>query len=121
MTYHRWTKLSLLALILTVTALKSFQAIQDADAKTLSVTFSHGTVRATIPYGALHQGTGLLTVEVLDPDDAVVGRAERRVEAGKTTGVWEESVDLTKPLGLEDLAWHRLRYRFTFNGDNKPS
>ncbi len=120
MTYHRWTKLSLLALILAATALKSFQATHGADAKTVSVTFSRGILRASIPYPS-RPGAGQLTVEVLDPDDAVVGRTERRVDAGKTPGAWEETITLTKPLGLEDLAWHRLRYRFTYNGQTNPA
>ena len=113
------------SLIVTVTALKSFQGIQGANAKSLSVTYSHGILRATVPYPS-RQGTGQLIIEALDPDDAVLGHVERAVEVGKAEvgkegGAWEEDIALAKPLALEDLAWQRLRYRFTYNGETRPA
>jgi uncharacterized protein YfaS (alpha-2-macroglobulin family) len=128
MTYYRSTQVSrfwllLLAgsLIVMVTALKSFQGIQGANAKSLSVTYSRGILRATVPYPS-RSGSGQLVVEVLDPDGAVLGRVERAVEVGKADvgkegGAWQEDIPLAKPLALEDLAWQRLRYRFTYNGE----
>ena len=109
------------SLILTVTALESFQGTQRTTDITLRVTYSRGTLHATIPYESLQPGAGLLTVEVLSPDDAVLGRTERRVQAVKDPGAWEAEIALDKPMALEDLAWHRLRYRFTYNGQNTPA
>lgn len=67
-----------------------------------------------IPYDAPRAGAGQLTVEILDPEDEVVGRAEHSgtVAAGK--GTWQETVKLVKLLPLDDLAWHRVRYRFAY-------
>jgi len=39
-------------------------------------THSHGVLYLTIPYQAAHAGAGRLTVEVLDPDDQVLGRED---------------------------------------------
>jgi uncharacterized protein YfaS (alpha-2-macroglobulin family) len=120
-----WLLLLAGSLIVTVTALKSFQGIQGGNAKNLSVTYWRGILRATVPYPS-RSGTGQLTVEVLDPDDAVLGSIERAVEvgkaeAGKEGGAWQEDITLAKPLALEDLAWQRLRYKFTYSGEANPA
>src|SRR5258708_4483504 len=95
--------------------LESFQTAPPANAGPAAATYSHGTLHATIPYQTPRSGAGLLTVEVLNPEDEVVGRAERRLAAGAQKGTWQEEIKLEKPLGIEDLAWHRLRYRFAYS------
>ena len=125
MTYHGWTRVSrswLLfmtgLLILTVTALESFQG-DSANDKTLSVTYVHGVVRATIPATVRRNGPGQLTVEVLDVDDHVLANIERRVDAGNEAA-WVTEIKLAKLLPVEDLVWQRLRYRFTYSGQTSP-
>src|SRR5579864_6833638 len=56
-----------------------------------------------------------LTVEVLDPEDQVLGRSERRVEIGGTHGSWQEELPLAKAPAIDDLVWQRVRYRFQYN------
>ena len=117
MTYHRWPVFAAGSLLLTVTALKSFQ--ESKDAKTLSVTYTRGILHASIPSV---QGTGLLTVELLDPEDTVLGRVSRRVTASARQGAaWEENITLAKPMAMEDLVWQRLHYRFVVDGQSNPS
>src|ERR1019366_5217858 len=100
--------------IVCLTMLQSFQGTATADGESASVTYSHGTVRASIPYRAPHAGAGQLTVEVLDPDDQVLGRAQQKVEVGAGKGHWREDLKLAKPMGIEELAWQRLRYSFAY-------
>ena len=101
--------------IVCLTMLQSFQGTATADGESASVTYSHGTVRASIPYRAPHAGAGQLTVEVLDPDDQVLGRAQQKVEVGAGKGHWREDLKLAKPMGIEELAWQRLRYSFAYD------
>jgi len=42
-------------------------------------TWSHGVLHVTIPYDSLNAGAGLLKIEVLDPEDEILGRSEKRV------------------------------------------
>jgi uncharacterized protein YfaS (alpha-2-macroglobulin family) len=66
-------------------------------------------------------GPGQLVTEVLDPDDNVLGRSERRLDLAQSKGSLEDSIRLEKPLPLEDLVWQRVRYRFAFdNAANAP-
>ena len=74
--------LAALLVIAAALTLQSFQNAEAAHGGTLTATYSSGTLHVTIPYHGLHAGAGQLTVEVLDPEDAVLGRVERRVDVG---------------------------------------
>ena len=93
---------------------------QAADADRAAAIYTRGSLHVTIPYRAPHAGPGQLVVEVLDPEDHSLAHAERRVEVAGA-GSWQEDLSLAKPLALEDLAWHRVRYRFTYAGDTEPA
>jgi uncharacterized protein YfaS (alpha-2-macroglobulin family) len=77
-------------------------------------TFSHGLLRLSIPYHAPRAGAGQLTMEILDPEDNVLGRAKRHVIVAEGEGQWQDEIKLEKPLPLDDLVWHRVRYRFEY-------
>jgi len=47
-----------------------------------AVTYSHGALHVTVPYHGLRSGSGRLILEVLDPENGIVGRSERLVETG---------------------------------------
>jgi hypothetical protein len=105
---------------LTVAGLLTNARMHSAEAAhSLSVSYVHGVLRCTIPYHATEPGEGRLTVEVLDPEDNVLGRTERQLGISAGNSQWNESLKLNKPLALDDLAWQRLRYRFEYD-DHKP-
>ena len=79
-----------------------------------SATYGHGVVNVAIPYEAQHSGAGQLTMEILDPEDQVLGRVDQPVEVAEGTGTWNEQIKLAKPLALDELVWHRVRYRFAY-------
>jgi uncharacterized protein YfaS (alpha-2-macroglobulin family) len=79
-----------------------------------AVTYSHGVVHVDIPFDAPHAGAGQLTIEILDPDDQVLGHLQREANVAAGKGSWQADVKLTKALSADDLVWHRLRYRFVY-------
>ena len=95
--------------------IESFQPARAANSDAVVATYSQGTLRVTIPYHAPHDGAGRLTVEVLSPEDEVLGHAEHLVGASDGKGWWQEDLKLTKALATDDLVWHRLRYRFSYS------
>jgi hypothetical protein len=80
-----------------------------------SVTYSNGTLHLAIPYHASQPGSGQLTMEVLGPEDQVLGRTERHVDATRGMGLWREDIKLKKSVSLDELVWHRVRYRFEYS------
>jgi uncharacterized protein YfaS (alpha-2-macroglobulin family) len=83
-------------------------------------TYSQGMLRLTIPYQALHPGAGRFTVEVLNPEDQAIGHTAQQVEITARHGQLQSEVKLEKPLAVDDLVWHRVRYRFEYDDAKKP-
>ena len=55
-------------------------------------------------------------MEVLDPEDQVLGHAEQSLDVAGGNGHWRERIPLARPLAVDDLVWHRVRYRFEYSG-----
>src|SRR6266550_9209618 len=108
---------ALLAAGIAVVLLEPFQT---ANGNIAVVTYTRGVLHVTIPYHAVHSGDGKLTVEVLDPEDNVLGHAETQVAIREGYGRWQEDIRLDKALGADDLVWHRVRYRYVYD-DQKPA
>jgi uncharacterized protein YfaS (alpha-2-macroglobulin family) len=83
--------------------------------------YTHGVLRVSIPYSAPRSGDGDLTIEVLDPEDAVVGSVDRHVSVDSGRGVREQDVAIRGALPANDLVWHRLRYSFRYDGDSSDA
>ena len=115
-----WLAATVPMFLVSLGIVESFQGTT-AEGKSASVTYSNGVLNVTIPYQAAHAGTGQLTVEVLNPEDEVLGRVERRVAAVDGAGWWQDEIKLTKALAVEDLVWHRLRYRFVYSGGREDA
>src|SRR5579872_1965471 len=104
-----------LCAIAAIGGLVTFQPFPAAgDAPSSTATYSHGVLHVSIPYDSARAGAGRLTMEVLDPEDKVLGRSERRMEAAAGHGQWQADTSLDKPLPLDDLVWHRVHYRFEY-------
>jgi uncharacterized protein YfaS (alpha-2-macroglobulin family) len=117
---RRWLLATALLFLVSLGIVKSFQGIP-ADGKTAAVTYSNGTLHSAIPYQAAHAGTGRLTVEVLNPEDEVLGRVERSATVSDSAGEWRDEIKLAKELAVEDLVWHRLRYRFVYSDSQEAA
>jgi hypothetical protein len=104
--------------VLASVALLAYRSqAQPSKSASVLATYARGRVRVLIPYDAMRAGDGNLTVEVLDPEDRIVGRIDRRVYASKGQGSWTQAVQLNKTLAVEDLVWHRLHYQFTYKDE----
>ncbi len=89
-----------------------------ADGESLRAIYSHRELSLVIPYHGSHAGAGTLAVELLDPEDRVLGRAEREARISDGDGRWRILLPVAKSIAYDDLVWERVRYRFTY-GDEK--
>jgi hypothetical protein len=83
-----------------------------------AATYSHGHLSVSIPYHSTQSSSGRLVVEILDPEDHILGRTVRAVEIAQGDGSWQEVIVPEKPIPYEDIVWQRLRYRFEYNGND---
>src|SRR5579862_4484746 len=113
--------ISILAVVPAIAAILVLEGYQWSRGATIpTASYADGVLHLTIPYHADRDGAGRLTLEVLDPEDNVVGRAEREVDAAKGEGGWQGEIKLDSKLPLDDLVWHRVFYRFEFD-DHKTA
>src|SRR5262249_38970061 len=67
--------------------------------------YSHGILHLALPYQGKQAGTGRLLVEVLDPEDRVLGRGDLAVEAAAGPSRWKADIRMEKPLPVDELVW----------------
>jgi hypothetical protein len=102
------------AVVLAGIAIVVVEPFQAAKSEIAAATYTRGVLRVTIPYHADHSGDGKLSVEVLDPEDKVLGRTEKDIAIGEGNGHWQEEIRFDKAPAADDLVWHRLRYRYEY-------
>lgn len=108
--------------LLTITALFTARLkLVEGSSPSPTATYSHGSLQVTIPYQAPSAGAGRLILEVLDPDDQVLGHAERQLSVSMGPGRWKDEIKLAKSLPLEDLIWHRVHYLFEYDDKGKSA
>ncbi len=61
-------------LLIAATLPEFFHGTHVAGSESPAATYSHGTLRVSIPYHGLRSGGGRLILEVLDPENGIVGR-----------------------------------------------
>lgn len=103
---------SVLVVLMATALVKTFAGAEKAGEW---ATYSHGVLRVVIPIRAAQAGAGRLTVEVLDPENRVIGRTERPAEAAKGASQFRMEMKLEKAVPLDELVWHRVRYEFLFD------
>jgi hypothetical protein len=62
--------------------LRSSETAGAANGDAATATYSEGILRVMLPHESPHAGAGRLVVELLNPEDEVLGHVERVVEAG---------------------------------------
>src|SRR5580698_11538510 len=65
---------SLLVVLMAAALVKTFAGAEKTGEW---ATYSHGMLRLVIPYHAAQAGAGRLIVEILDPENHVIGRTEK--------------------------------------------
>lgn len=98
----------------SVAVFTSYSFAQSRENGQVSATYVHGVLDVVVPYSAPRNGAGDLTVEMLDPEDRVVGGVNKPVYVRAGRGLPQERIALHDGLPVDDLVWHRLRYRFAY-------
>src|SRR5579863_10132500 len=89
-------------------------ALGSGEPKTISAVYSHNTLSLSVPYEAAHSGEAELRVEVLTPEDHVIGAAEHKANVAEGAGVWNAKVELNESMTLDELVWHRVRFTLRY-------
>jgi len=89
--------------------------------ESVSAVYTHNELTLTIPYHQARSGPGTLSVELLNPENKLLGRTERYIETKPGDGTWTIALTPAEPLPFDDLVWERVRYRYVYAGETAPA
>jgi uncharacterized protein YfaS (alpha-2-macroglobulin family) len=87
----------------------------------ISALYTHQALSLTVPYQAARSGDAELSVEILSPEDDVLGREAQAIHVVEGHGVWSQEIALRQPVALHDLVWQRVRFTLRYKGENTPA
>ena len=105
---------------LAVLALLFAATFGNAESTTISAVFLHNSLSISVPYQAAHSGEAELKLELLDPEDHVLGEVKHQKRVAKGTTVWNARMALGEPMTLDELVWLRLRYTLRYKKQPAP-
>src|ERR1700676_50758 len=82
-------------ILFSITMVRSCLA---ADGASMTATYLHNALNLVLPYHVQRAGEGELIVEILSPEDAVLGIARRNVVAPAGDGVWKQEIATIEPM-----------------------
>ena len=96
-------------LLLGVLVLLFSEAVNGAEPTTISAVYAHNALTLSVPYEVIHRGEAELALEVLSPEDRVLGRAAYRTHVAEGSAVWNAEIVLREPMLVNELIWQRIR------------
>src|SRR5215471_6495356 len=79
-----------------------------ADDNELAAVYRNGSLELNVPSEPTAANNRTLSIEIIDPNDKLVARAVRPLSTAENRAL-KVTVPLDKSLGLEDLAWDRVK------------
>src|SRR5579872_4980617 len=95
-------------------------ALGSEEPKTFSAVYSRNTLSLSVPYEAAHSGEAELRVEVLTPEDRIMGEAEHKANLAEGSRVWNAKVELNESMTLDELVWYRVRFTLRYENQTEP-
>jgi uncharacterized protein YfaS (alpha-2-macroglobulin family) len=91
-----------------------------AEPPTISAAYVHNALSLTIRYDAARDGEAELGVDVLSPEDEVLGSATKTLQVAQGSAVWNPEVRLAQTLPLDEVIWQRVRFTLRYAGAARP-
>jgi uncharacterized protein YfaS (alpha-2-macroglobulin family) len=92
----------------------------NAESKTISAVYFRDALSISVPYEAAHRGETELKLELLSPEDRVLGEVRHRKRVAEGSAVWNARVALREPMTLDELVWQRVRFTLRYNDQPAP-
>jgi len=94
--------------------------VGNAESRTISVVYFRDALSFSVPYEAAHSGESELKLELLSPEDRVLGEVERWKRVAEGSAVWNARMTLREPMTLDKLVWQRVRYTLRYRDQAAP-
>ena len=105
--------LSGLALLLATT-------FGNVESRTISAVYFRDALALSVPYEAAHSGEAELKLELLSPEDHVLGEVKRHKRVTEGSAVWNARIVLGERMTLDELVWQRVRFTLRYENQTSP-
>jgi uncharacterized protein YfaS (alpha-2-macroglobulin family) len=105
--------LSGLALLLAAT-------FGNVESRTISAVYFRDALAFSMPYEAAHSGEAELKLELLSPEDRVLGEVKRHKHITEGSAVWNARMVLGEQMTLDELVWQRVRFTLRYENQTSP-
>lgn len=92
----------------------------NAESRTISAVYFRDALSFSVPYEAAHSGEAELKLELLSPEDRVLGEVKHLTRVAEGSAVWNARMTLREPLTLDELIWQRLRFTLRYANQSAP-
>ncbi|HEY3135943.1 MAG TPA: MG2 domain-containing protein, partial [Blastocatellia bacterium] len=106
---NAWSRIALALICFAIATLLTTIAPREevfADDSELAAVYRNGSLEVNVPNEQFSARGQTLGIEILEPNDRLAAKAVRFAAEGRSTKI---TIPLDRSIGLEDLAWDRLR------------
>jgi uncharacterized protein YfaS (alpha-2-macroglobulin family) len=89
--------------------------VGNAESKTIFAVYFRDALSFSVPYEAAHSGEAEMKLELLSPEDRVLGEVKRQKRVAEGGAVWNARMVLRDPMTLDELVWQRVRFTLRYN------
>ncbi len=107
--------------ILSVVVLLGSAAVGEAEARKMSAVYAHDVLSMTVPFEATRSGEAELRLEVLNPEDRVLGRSIEKERLQPGSAAWKTEIRLGEAMPPAELIWQRVRFTLHYADDAAPA
>jgi hypothetical protein len=94
--------------------------IGNAESRTISAVYFRDALAFSVPYEAAHGGDAELKLELLSPEDRVLGEVKRHKRLTEGSGVWNARMVFGERMTLDELVWQRMRFTLRYENQTSP-
>src|SRR5580692_8684539 len=90
------------------------------ESRTISAVYFRDALAFSMPYEAAHSGEAELKLELLSPEDRVLGEVKRHRRVTEGSAVWNARMVLGERMTLDELVWQRVRFTLRYENQTSP-
>src|SRR5580693_6440544 len=90
------------------------------ESRTISAVYFRDALAFSLPYEAAQGGEAELKLELLSPEDRVLGEVKRHKRVTEGNGVWNARMVLGERMTLDELVWQRVSFTLRYENQTSP-
>ena len=92
----------------------------NVESRTISAVYFRDALAFSVPYETAHSGQAELKLELLSPEDHVLGEVKRHKRVTEGSAVWNARMVLGERMALDELVWQRARFTLRYENQTSP-